>query len=256
MPPLSLNSSSTIYFSKWTFVKSQNLLTDTTDDTKLRLEPKVSTLLHTLLIANGEVVKKEHITSEVWPNVTISDDTLAKTISRLRTTLNDSAQNPAIIETIPKVGYRMLVKRKAPFRTKMFVSILLVCCGLLLATVSSIVLKRTSSEADEITEVLVRADNLYMQYSEPSNEAALVLYETILEKQPNNVKALAGKANAMLQRLVRWPTSVEINSPTGNSLSEALANGQLDSLEAKLIIERARLIAEKAVSLSPDDVIA
>ena len=84
----------------------------------------------------------------------------------------------------------------------MFVSILLVCCGLLFATVSSIVLKRTSSEADEISKALMRADTLYMQYSEPSNEAALVLYETILEKQPNNVKALA--------------------------------NGQLDSLEAKL----------------------
>src|SRR5438270_13793337 len=46
----------------------------------------------------------------LWPGVIVGEDSLARTVSKLRQALGDDAKAPRYIETIAKRGYRLLVE--------------------------------------------------------------------------------------------------------------------------------------------------
>jgi DNA-binding winged helix-turn-helix (wHTH) protein len=75
----------------------------------VRLEPKMMGVLVCLAKRSGKVVPKEQLVHEVWPDTFVTDDVLIRCISELRKTFRDSAGQPAVIETIPKKGYRLLI---------------------------------------------------------------------------------------------------------------------------------------------------
>ena len=58
---------------------------------------------------SGEVVPKEQLVHEVWRDTFVTDDVLIRCISELRKAFGDNAGQPAVIETIPKKGYRLLL---------------------------------------------------------------------------------------------------------------------------------------------------
>ena len=68
-------------------------------------------LLNALLERPGELVGREELVSRLWPQGTFVDfdHGLNSAISRLREALDDSANVPRFIETIPRRGYRLLV---------------------------------------------------------------------------------------------------------------------------------------------------
>ena len=252
------DQTSPIVFSNWEFLASENSLTNLSTSVTQRLEPKVASLLSMLLEANGAVLRKEHLINSLWVNMIVSDEALAKTVSRLRIALSDSATNPRLIETIPKVGYRMLVtsnrrKNNNPLRMKSLLYLCLIGVGL---TCLAILYHSRAELTRELHETLTRADSLYMNFSKSDNEAALALYDSVLETEPNNMRAQAGVANALLQRVVRWSSDDEATHPSGTSLTTALLSGRLNEPEVKLTIERARIRAEKAVRQSPNDSLA
>jgi Tol biopolymer transport system component/DNA-binding winged helix-turn-helix (wHTH) protein len=59
----------------------------------------------------GELVTREELRQRLWPDGTFVgfDHGLNSAINRLREALNDSADTPRFIETIPRRGYRLLV---------------------------------------------------------------------------------------------------------------------------------------------------
>jgi serine/threonine protein kinase len=59
----------------------------------------------------GEVVTREELHQKLWPNGTIVefDHSINAAIKRLRQALEDSAEDPRFIETLPRRGYRFLV---------------------------------------------------------------------------------------------------------------------------------------------------
>ena len=67
-------------------------------------------LLEILLEHPGEVVTREELRSRVWPNESFGDfdQALNIAIGKLQSALGDSAENPRIIETLPKRGYRFI----------------------------------------------------------------------------------------------------------------------------------------------------
>jgi TolB-like protein/DNA-binding winged helix-turn-helix (wHTH) protein/Tfp pilus assembly protein PilF len=67
-------------------------------------------LLEILLEHPGEVVTREELRSRVWPNESFGDfdQALNIAIGKLRSALEDSAENPRFIETLPKRGYRFI----------------------------------------------------------------------------------------------------------------------------------------------------
>jgi len=67
-------------------------------------------LLEILLEHPGQVVTREELSSRVWPNEEFGDfdQALNIAIGKLRSALEDSAENPRFIETLPKRGYRFI----------------------------------------------------------------------------------------------------------------------------------------------------
>jgi Tol biopolymer transport system component len=56
----------------------------------------------------GEVVPKEDLIRSVWPNTAVGDDVLIRCICELRHVFNDNARAPKVIQTISKMGYRLI----------------------------------------------------------------------------------------------------------------------------------------------------
>ena len=70
------------------------------------LERKPLELLRYLLSRPGEVVRKEELLQAVWPGVLVVDASLATAVSKLRKVLGEQE----IIQTVPRVGYRITVQ--------------------------------------------------------------------------------------------------------------------------------------------------
>jgi TolB-like protein/DNA-binding winged helix-turn-helix (wHTH) protein len=77
---------------------------------KLKLRPQGYQVLALLLEHAGECVTREELQKRVWPSNTFVDfeNGLNTAIKQLRASLNDSATEPRFIETLPKLGYRMI----------------------------------------------------------------------------------------------------------------------------------------------------
>lgn len=65
-------------------------------------------VLVTLLEFAGEVASRADFFDRVWKNQTVSDDTLTRCISELRTQLGKYSSLSQLIETLPKRGYRWI----------------------------------------------------------------------------------------------------------------------------------------------------
>ena len=77
-------------------------------DVVVRLKPRLMAVLLRLAAAPQQVVPRETLLAEVWPRRMVNDDVLSRAIADLRTALSDDAREARFIETIPKVGYRLI----------------------------------------------------------------------------------------------------------------------------------------------------
>ena len=77
------------------------------DGAKMRLPGKVFQTLAALLEKPGEVVTREALRERLWPQGTFVnyDANVNTTVNKLRLALGDSPEQPAYIETIPRLGY-------------------------------------------------------------------------------------------------------------------------------------------------------
>jgi len=77
---------------------------------KLRLQPQPFQVLRLLLDRTGEVVSREELKQELWPDDTYVefDLSLNTVIKKLRRALSDNPQTPRYIETLPRNGYRFI----------------------------------------------------------------------------------------------------------------------------------------------------
>lgn len=67
-------------------------------------------VLTSLLNRPGELVTREELKKQLWPSDTFVDfdQSLNKAVNRLREALDDSAEHPRFIETLPRRGYRFI----------------------------------------------------------------------------------------------------------------------------------------------------
>ena len=77
---------------------------------KVRLPDQSIQVLAMLLEQPGEVVTREEVHQRLWPNGTIVefDHSINAAIKRLRQALEDSAEAPRYVETLPRLGYRFI----------------------------------------------------------------------------------------------------------------------------------------------------
>jgi len=77
---------------------------------RIKLQEQPFHVLTVLLQRPGEVVTREELRSQNWPADTFVDfdNSLNTAINKLREALEDSADNPRFIETLPRRGYRFI----------------------------------------------------------------------------------------------------------------------------------------------------
>jgi DNA-binding winged helix-turn-helix (wHTH) protein/tetratricopeptide (TPR) repeat protein len=83
------------------------------------LSPKVLDLLRLLASRAAQLVTKEEILGELWPDVAVTDNAVTQVVSELRQALGDSPSSPSYVQTVPRRGYRFIadVQLVAPIAT-------------------------------------------------------------------------------------------------------------------------------------------
>ena len=76
----------------------------------VKLQEQPFRILALLLESRGEVLTREELRRKIWPDGTYVefDGSMNTALMKLRAALNDSADNPVFIETVPRKGYRFI----------------------------------------------------------------------------------------------------------------------------------------------------
>ncbi len=81
----------------------------TKDGRKIRLQDQPLQILDELLSHPGELVTREQLIARLWPKGVVDFDTgLNSAVRKLRVALQDEAETPRYIETVPRKGYRFI----------------------------------------------------------------------------------------------------------------------------------------------------
>ncbi|MEM9533280.1 MAG: winged helix-turn-helix domain-containing protein [Pseudomonadota bacterium] len=78
-------------------------------DREIRLTPKSAGVLRELATHAGRAVRRDSLLEAVWAGAYPTDDVLSHCVTELRRAMNDDPRESRVIETIPKVGYRLLL---------------------------------------------------------------------------------------------------------------------------------------------------
>jgi len=85
----------------------------------LHIEKKVSQVFHCLARAKGNIVTRDEIFDQVWPNQIVSDDSLNRCISVLRKRLKNF-DHGLTIRTHPKIGFNLNYPVKCPLNANKY----------------------------------------------------------------------------------------------------------------------------------------
>ena len=77
---------------------------------RVHLQDQPFRVLSLLLARPREVVTREELRKELWPDGTFVDfdEGIDTALRKLRQAIGDSANNPVFIETVPRRGYRFI----------------------------------------------------------------------------------------------------------------------------------------------------
>ncbi len=78
-------------------------------DEAVHVTPRSMAVLLYLADARGEVVSRNQLLDGVWPGMSVTPDALSQCVVELRKAFRDDPKSPAVIQTIPKLGLRLLL---------------------------------------------------------------------------------------------------------------------------------------------------
>ena len=74
------------------------------------LKPKILDLLRYLIQSRGQLIAKDDLMREVWPDTIVEENNITVSMSILRKTLGENRHKPQFIETVPRRGYRFVAE--------------------------------------------------------------------------------------------------------------------------------------------------
>jgi DNA-binding winged helix-turn-helix (wHTH) protein len=77
-------------------------------DESLHITPRAMAVLVYLAEAEGAVVSRNAILDAVWPRMAVTPDALSQCLVELRRAFGDDSKHPRTIETIPRIGVRLI----------------------------------------------------------------------------------------------------------------------------------------------------
>lgn len=87
------------------------------DGERLVIEPRVMQVLVALHRAGGAVVSKDDLSNSCWDCRVVGEDAINRVISRLRKVSDGIGKGLFHVETVTRVGYRLMVNGEAPVQT-------------------------------------------------------------------------------------------------------------------------------------------
>src|SRR6185503_20121139 len=84
----------------------------------ISLRPKATEILVRLVTNAGQLIKRDELLKEVWPDTFVEESNLSQTIFTLRKALGDDRSEPRYIETVPRRGYRFVAAVRDKGATK------------------------------------------------------------------------------------------------------------------------------------------
>jgi DNA-binding winged helix-turn-helix (wHTH) protein len=78
-------------------------------DETVKLEDKIAQVLELLCCHDGGLVSKDELLKIVWEGREVSEQTVPVAVSKLRKALGDNTDDPSMLETVPRKGYRLIV---------------------------------------------------------------------------------------------------------------------------------------------------
>ena len=82
----------------------------TRDRKTVKLQPRAMAVLMFLASRSGETISREELEREVWQGQIVVYEALSNTIAKLRKAFDEDPHEPRIIQTIQKVGYRLIAE--------------------------------------------------------------------------------------------------------------------------------------------------
>ena len=81
-----------------------------------KLAPQALRLLEFLASHRGRLVTRQEIRKEIWSDTTFVDfeQGINKSVRQIRDALNDHADKPRFVETLPRRGYRFIANVELP----------------------------------------------------------------------------------------------------------------------------------------------
>jgi DNA-binding winged helix-turn-helix (wHTH) protein/Flp pilus assembly protein TadD len=83
-------------------------------DVAVHLTPRAMSVLVHLGAARGAVVTRNALLDAVWSHLAVTPDALTQCIAELRRAFGDDSRRPQVLETIPRVGVRLLAPVTSP----------------------------------------------------------------------------------------------------------------------------------------------
>lgn len=74
---------------------------------RVPIENKPLEVLRVLLLHDGNLVSKRELLETIWPDVVVVEASLPTAVRKLRSALNDDERPIGLIETVPRIGYRL-----------------------------------------------------------------------------------------------------------------------------------------------------
>lgn len=192
------------------------------DDQTTHLEPKIMKTLAYLASRPNEVVSKDQLVEAVWGHSHVSDAALTRCIFEIRQAFGDDAKCPTVIETVPKVGYRLVAVPQVPRslsrqrgRSIRWIAAAVVPAIAILAwstQVDSIdAVDKSATYLDERTAEDTFAHRAYFKGIEHfeektylANANAITLFQEAIDHDPTFGLAYVRLSDSLMQQLIRW----------------------------------------------------
>jgi DNA-binding winged helix-turn-helix (wHTH) protein/tetratricopeptide (TPR) repeat protein len=186
------------------------------------LEHRVMQVLIALSKADGAILTRDELLARCWSGRVVGDDAINRVMSRLRRTAQGIGSNSFTVETITKVGYRLVeqdasvapasVAKAASASTfsRRAALVMGVTAGVAgVAGISALVVRRLRSpETAETKALMAQAWTAWTQGTADGNSQAIGLYRRLLERAPQTADAwgLLGCAYADLAQTWTHPS--------------------------------------------------
>jgi DNA-binding winged helix-turn-helix (wHTH) protein/tetratricopeptide (TPR) repeat protein len=168
---------------------------------------------------HNEVVSKDRLVEAVWGHTSVSDAALTRCIFEIRQAFGDNAKESKIVETIPKVGYRLVAPLRIVQKRSRRSLPTLVSSVAATIIVGTLVVLGTRTEEDGAShgdEAHLPTGNTlaygayqkgmahYEKNAYLSNENAIALFEIALEHDPKFGLAYARLSDSLTRKIRFW----------------------------------------------------